>query len=274
MKNSKKLTILGLSAATALVAATGAVSSFAWFATNSQVTATGMVIKAESTNAFLEIKNATASWDNDHSNVTAAATQGTKTIKPTSLVSEITNENKEVTPYTDDGTAHKWVSATANSVDVGTATSVFEDVTKVAEATDTTNLYTLISDFDLRLRYTAGMTKDNYNLSAKVDWTTSSTTTTKGALADSVRVFMVIGKVGEEAIPEPFSSASGKVFSARNGAWKTGKVLSNAFVANEGQKGTRVRVFAYFEGQDAACTTVNAVADSSYSFTITFSVSK
>ena len=270
MKNTKKLTILGLSAATALVAATGAVSSFAWFATNSQVTATGMVIKAESTNAFLEIKNATASWDNEHSNVTANVT-GVKTIKPTSLASEISSNKETITAYADDGKAHKWVSATASSVNVGTATSVFEDVTAVAETTETTNLYTLISDFDLRLRYTADMMKDNYNLSAKVDWTSEST---GGALADSVKVFMVIGDVGKETLPESFASASGKVFSARNGAWKTGKVLSNTFAANEEQKGTRVRVFAYFDGQDAACTTVNATADSSYSFTITFSVSK
>lgn len=270
MKNSKKLTILGLSAATALVAATGAVSSFAWFATNSQVTATGMVIKAESTNAFLEIKNAGDNWKEDKSNVTADA-KGNKTIKPTSLVSAFNNGDKTVTAYEDGGETHKWVSATASSVENGTATSDFVDVTTAAEASDNTNLYTLISDFDLRLRYTAGMTTDNYNLSAKVDWTAEST---GGALADSIKVFMVIGEVGKEALPESFASASGKVFSARNGAWKTGKVLSNAFVANEGQKGTRVRVFAYFDGQDPACTTVNAVANSSYSFTITFSVSK
>ena len=143
MKNTKKLTILGLSAATALVAATGAVSSFAWFATNSQVTATGMVIKAESTNAFLEIKNAGDLWNENTSNVTADA-KGEKTIKPTSLVSEITNENKKVTPYTDDGKTHKWVSATASSVENGAAISDFVDVTKAAEASDDTNLYTLI----------------------------------------------------------------------------------------------------------------------------------
>ena len=273
MKNTKKLTILGLSAATALVAATGAVSSFAWFATNSQVTATGMVIKAESTNAFLEIKNGGDHWNENTSNVTADA-KGNKTIKPTSLVSAFNNGDKTVTAYEDGGGTHKWVSATASSVENGAATSDFVDVTKAAEASDNTNLYTLISDFDLRLRYTAGMTKDNYNLSAKVDWTASSTTTTKGALADSVKVFMVIGGVGKETLPESFASASGKVFSARNGAWKTGKVLSNTFAANKEQKGTRVRVFAYFDGQDAACTTVNAVMESSYSFTITFSVSK
>ena len=270
MKNSKKLTILGLSAATALVAATGAVSSFAWFATNSQVTATGMVIKAESTNAFLEIKNGGDHWNENTSNVTADA-KGNKTIKPTSLVSAFNNEDKTVTPYQDNETSHKWVSATASSVENGAATSDFVDVTTAAEASDNTNLYTLISDFDLRLRYTAGMTKDNYNLSAKVDWTAQSA---QGALAQSVKVFMVIGGVGKETLPESFASASGKVFSARNGAWKTGKVLSNTFAANKEQKGTRVRVFAYFDGQDAACTTVNATADSSYSFTITFSVSK
>ena len=269
MKNTKKLTILGLSAATALVAATGAVSSFAWFATNSQVTATGMVIKAESTNAFLEIKNAKASWDNEHNNVTANVT-GVKTIKPTSLASEISDNKKTITAYEDDGKAHKWVSATASSVDSAAATSVFADVTTEADALGGTNVYTLISEFDLRLRYTAGMTKDNYNLSAKVDWTAQSA---QGALAQSVKVFMVIGAAGTETPPD-LTSASGKVFSARNGAWKTDKVLSDAFAANEGQKGTRVRVFAYFDGQDEACTTVNAVADSSYSFTITFSVSK
>ena len=57
MKTSKKLTIMGLSAATALVAATGAVSSFAWFAANSSVSATGMVVKANASDAFLQIKN-------------------------------------------------------------------------------------------------------------------------------------------------------------------------------------------------------------------------
>ena len=269
MKNSKKLTILGLSAATALVAATGAVSSFAWFATNSQVTATGMVIKAESTNAFLEIKNGGDHWNENTSNVTADA-KGNKTIKPTSLVSAFNNGDKTVTAYEDGGDTHKWVSATASSVENGAATSDFVDATKAAEASDNTNLYTLISDFDLRLRYTAGMTKDNYNLSAKVDWTAQSA---QGALAQSVKVFMVIGAAGTETPPD-LTSASGKVFSARDGAWKTGKVLSETFAANESKLGTRVRVFAYFDGQDAACTTVNAVTESSYSFTITFSVSK
>ena len=269
MKNTKKLTILGLSAATALVAATGAVSSFAWFATNSQVTAEGMVIKAESTNAFLEIKNAkTSEWDNSKSNV-AVDVQAEKTIKPTSLVSQITDENKKVTPYQDGGTVHQCVSATASSVDSAAATSVFADVTTEAEALGGTNVYTLISDFDLRLRYTAGMTTDNYNLSATVNWAGENT----GDLADSVRVFMVIGDVGAQSLPESLAGASGMVFSARS-SWNTGKVLSNKFVANKEQKGTRVRVFAYFDGEDPACTTVNAMADSSYSFTITFSVSK
>ena len=84
---------------------------------------------------------------------------------------------------------------------------------------------------------------------------------------------MVIGEAGKENLPESFASVPGKVFSAKGG-WNTSKILSENFVANKDQKGTRVRVFAYFDGEDKACTTVNATMDSSYSFTITFSVSQ
>ena len=55
MKNNKKLVVLAGAAALGLVAATGVTSGFAWFAVNSQVTATSLTIKAKSNGAYLLI---------------------------------------------------------------------------------------------------------------------------------------------------------------------------------------------------------------------------
>ncbi|MDY6101219.1 MAG: hypothetical protein SPI62_05070, partial [Candidatus Enteromonas sp.] len=120
MKNSKKLTILGLSAATALVAATGAVSSFAWFATNGSVSATGMAIKSKVTNNYLEIKHGTdADTDDKWLTTVAATSKVAKEVAPVHPVKAFSPESKDITEY-NGGETFSWVTATsadANSYD-------------------------------------------------------------------------------------------------------------------------------------------------------------
>lgn len=208
MKTSKKITIAALSAATALVGATGAVSSFAWFATNSHVTADGMTIKAESTNEFLEIKKAADTWDNAKSNTSATFETEPKTLKPTSLVKEFNTTTVE--QYADNGKSHAWVNATSNDVANGKKNGEYVDVTKLAETVGTSNQYTLIADFDLRLRYTASMGEpEQYNLSAVVYWANGASDN----LSKTVEVFMIVGNEGTESITVGGES-SGLVFSA------------------------------------------------------------
>ncbi len=283
MKTSKKLTIMGLSAATALVAATGAVSSFAWFAVNSTVTAGSMVIKANSTDAFLEIKkgDGTTTWPTTGSATSVTVNNDAVKLSPTHVTSKATDESAKVTSFTDftQGTEkHSWVYTVSNDADsyLGSGqTASYEYVTTTA---DKGNTYTLLTSFDLRLRYTESAKDKSYTLSAAITW--DSETSALGALGDSARVLMVIGGTESDKV-----QGNGYVFNARKkgndaSGWNAkGSVeqkiaILNNFKANKSNQGTRVHLFYYFDGEDVACTTKNAAVDSSYSITATFSVAE
>ena len=277
MKTSKKITVAALSAATALVGATGAVSSFAWFAMNGTVTASGMHIKADSTNAFLEIKSSNANWPEGSSSLTASYSDDPKTLSPTHLIKkteEITLKSLEGLTYDSaNGSEHSWVASTSNDANKYNSNGTYTVVTNEA---DSGLKYTLVASFDLRLRYTESAKANTYKLNANISWANES----ELALKDAARVFMVISNSQDESIEVNSSTASkGFVFDARTKAgWgKEAEALktitiSDSFKAKEDNKGTRVSLFFYFDGEDEACTTANAVADSTYSIAATFSV--
>ena len=72
MKNNKKLVVLAGAAALGLVAATGVTSGFAWFAVNSQVTATGLQVSAKTNANYLLINTAAAVAGTPASTVTGS----------------------------------------------------------------------------------------------------------------------------------------------------------------------------------------------------------
>lgn len=287
MKKSKKLMILGLSAATAAVAATGAVSSFAWFATNSEVAASGMSIKA-STSQVLEIKKADATtWAYSASTGVAA-----KSLTPTYLAEKTTTVSGKPNAYSS-GAAHTWVESTASASNKSASDGDYKDVTTAADATDDTNLYTLIADFDLRIRY-VGDSTSSYTIKALVDWADTASTSDKQTITvdgtakdywlhNSARVFLVIGSaetVGSQGNGFTFSSAS----DGASGDWSdtATSIKTDLKASNDGAdglgKGIRVRAFFYFDGEDSNCFTDNAtktiVANTLYSFKLTFTATK
>ncbi len=309
--------ILGLSAATAAVAATSAVSSFAWFAINDTVDATGMIIKAD-TSEYLEIKNAntgaTGVWGN-----TAASNQGVKTLKAVHLAKEGTQVSpatspvtySAVTAYTDNDATHIWVSSFSDDLNSATkgADASYTDVTteadygygaKDASSSDvySKNVYTLVNDFDLRIRY-SGDTTSTYTLSATVDWVSSvpsdektntissgeGTTEIKSWFHNCARVFMVVGSMNADEDKMTVNSQSaGKTFTSENSSassdWSDDKkTLTSTLVAsNKGSDtlgtGVRVRTFVYFDGEDSNCFTNAVTIGNQYSLKFNFSVKK
>ena len=228
MKKSKKLMILGLSAATAAVAATSAVSSFAWFAINDEVTVTGMTIKADA-GQYLEIRrvdaadSVTTKWGK-----TAAASSGVRSLKPVSLGTL----NGQTFTAGETWSNHAWVSTSSDSVDdhsKGTS-ALYSNVTekadlvsyKAASGSDTTtyadNVYALVEEFDIRVRY-LGETTPTYKLTATVDWSTSvpsdasnktndtSTTKTNYYLHNAARVYFVVGALEADAATTTHATA-------------------------------------------------------------------
>ncbi len=269
---------MGLSAATALVAATGAVSSFAWFAVNSSVTATGMKIKADSTNAFLEIKKNGAKWPDSGSQTSVTIDSKASVLSPTHLAT-YTSDTKiakdSMKAYQNGTNVHTWVSAVSDDAD--SALSGITQYDNVTTDADNGTKYTLLTTFDLRLRYTEANASKKYTLKAAISWS-SATSQDNDALANAARVFMVVGTENNENIS---AQNAGYVFNARtNTGWNAAGSATNTidilkdFTSDVGKLGRSVSLYYYFDGEDAACTTKKAETNSEFSITATFSVTE
>ena len=258
MKNTKKLTILGLSAATALVAATGAVSSFAWFAANGSVTAEGMNVKALSTTAYLQIKNSTDPWtDGNHTAANAVTSEAT--LNPTHIFGTL-EVNPEGTDKTTDyvgGSTVVWASANSNKVTESTKDGHYTDVSTTADpaAANIATTYTLKNTFDLRLR----PNKEGANqakagaLTASVAFANSSTDT----IREAISVFVTIGTKGM------LFTNNGTDFTAKGDTNLVEQMTTTAVSA---------KVFVFFDGENKNCFTNNVNVESAYSVNVTFSL--
>ena len=262
MKNTKKLTILGLSAATALVAATGAVSSFAWFATNGSVSATGLAIKSKVTNNYLEIKHGTDPDTNDKWLTTVAATNKVaKEVAPVHPVKEFSTGNKTITQY-DGGETFSWVTATSANANENDKNGNYSAVT-VESGGD----YALVETFNIRIRPgTTTLTATNLELSA-VAWSDSNKI--KGDAANIARALRVLAYNATAKV--------GTIWSYSTGSWSfdanTTKYLNASFTSEQPQT---INVYVYIDGEDGACTSNNARIGLSegYSVDLTFSIAK
>ena len=266
MKNSKKLTILGLSAATALVGATGAVSSFAWFATNGSVSATGLAIKSKVTNNYLEIKRGSDEDTNANwlTTVTAASTE-TKQVAPVHPVKEFSTEGNTIKDY-DGGNTLSWVTATSADANKYDRNGVYSAATVGKDGGD----YALVETFNIRIRPgTEVLTATNLELSA-VAWSASSKITGDAAkIAPALRVLAYNATEG--------GTNSGTIWSYSTGSWSrvttTTQYLSASFTSEQPQT---INVYVYIDGEDTACTSNNARVGLSegYSVDLTFSIAK
>lgn len=262
MKNSKKLTILGLSAATALVGATGAVSSFAWFATNGSVSATGLAIKSKVTNNYLEIKRGSAKDEDANwlTTVTAASTEA-KAVAPVHPVKQFVTESNSITDY-DGGETFSWVTATSANANEHDKNGNYSAVT-VESGGD----YALLETFNIRIRPgTTTLTATNLELSA-VAWSDSSKI--KGDAANIARALRVLAYNATAKV--------GTIWSYSTGSWSfvtnTAKYLNASFTSEQPQT---INVYVYIDGEDTACTSNNARVGLSegYSVDLTFSIAK
>ena len=261
MKNSKKLTILGLSAATALVAATGAVSSFAWFAANGSVTADGMNVKALSTTAYLQIKNSTATWSTSENQVAASAVTGEATLNPTHIFKSLKVNSgataDETTPY-DKGSTVVWASANSNKVTESTKDGHYTNVTQTAAPAETQNgatTYTLINTFNLRLRPNVGT--DSQATAGALTASVAFANKSSDEIRKAVSVFVTIDTKGM------LFTNDGTTFTATGD-----KQLVDQMTTTE----VSAKIYVFFDGENAACFTNNVNVNSAYSVKVTFSL--
>ena len=256
MKNSKKLTILGLSAATALVAATGAVSSFAWFAANGTVEANGMTIKALAADAYLQICNSTENFDKASNSYTSAAsaTKEAQVLTPAHLYSSVSTENNGGVEY--DGTASRvWVTGHSKSVDSGALDGAFTKIDNGA-----LGQYVSQNEFKLRLRPAANGTQPTAALlDISVSWVNTSIPATD-TLRNSVSVLVS-------------NDSKGQLFTNSSARWAATEDTKNVQVVTGLTSDIQtVKVSVFFDGNNPDCKSANVLAGVQYSVAVTFSI--
>ena len=258
MKNSKKLTILGLSAATALVAATGAVSSFAWFAANGTVEANGMTIKALAADAYLQIGNSAETFDKANQSYTSAAstTKDAQVLTPAHLYKTVNADNKSGVEY-DGGATKVWVTGHSKSVDSAALEGTFTTIDNGA-----LGQYVSQNEFKLRLRPAAnGTTPTAQSLDISVNWVDTSIPA-EDTLRNSVSVLVS-------------NDEKGQLFTNSSGRWAATDDTKNIHVVTGLTSDVQtVKVSVFFDGNHADCKSANVIAGIQYSVAVTFSISQ
>lgn len=222
-------------------------ATFAWFSTNTQVSAGGMTIKAKSETLFLQIVAGTDEFDADKDQINADAKQATATIAPVSPASAIAGDLKSLTKLSVASTKDarfllstiKWVTAFSDKVSTSTkpADNIYTDVTSNIAS------LVLLNTFKVRLNPSKG----GGVVSAK-DLTVSNVSITEAGGTSSKTLLAAARLL--------VSGPQGVAIYDYDGTLLAG----NAIIADELKAdGTPVEitVYLYFDGEDSTCFSNN-----------------
>lgn len=213
-------------------------STYAWFSMNTQVSATGMKVTANSTNLFLQISGSTTFTD-PATSVDYNEQTGTK-LKPATPV--LAAENASIT---------KWQTATSNDPSNATSGATPADI-----APGTLGEYVYSKELYFRIAP---------NSTAKATDLVIAGVTMEGGNSS---------KALNKALRVAVAGAAGvQVWTYADGTWKkdAGKSAA-AILATVTTTEATAKLYIWFDGTDENCTTNNAANLDTLTFTVTFTV--
>lgn len=242
MKNSKKLISAILMLAFSFVMLV--TSSFAWFSMNDKVDVTGMKVSAKGDQIYLQIKETAFDSTTDNGKPMTAldfSTVGAVELLPTAVMETVDDafdmESKGL------GASFIWVSNAGTDATDGTKTGDYKEV-------DVTKGYALEKSMYIRLDPTTGATTAAKPLYVKsVAFAADSSDV---ELKKCVSVMVVCGDYAQ------LWKYEGSAFTQKGG--------DQYFAASEAEKfnnsttGVQVKVYVFFDGDNAACTLKNLAA--------------
>ena len=233
-------------------------STYAWFSMNTTVKATDMKVTAKSDDVFLQIVNHGTAFDANAAQTEIASNAAQKAIRPTNVYATF-----DATNPTDfaGGTNFVFVSNYSSDPTESTKAGAYTDVTPLAKATDTTNVYTLVSSYDIRLKPNTGAATAPGKL--KVTSVAFHTDSATSGLQQAVSVLIVCG---DYSIVYKQSTTVGTFVAVGDPA------LSKAAFADT--NGTQVDIYVFFDGDNTNCTTNNIVLSDIFSVDVTFNCNK
>ena len=273
MKLTKKLIpALGMLVLSASMLVT---STFAWFSMNDRVEAKGMTVTAKAEQVYLQIVNDATAFDNKQAQTSATATNSgyttpdgggeatPSTFLPITVASGLTNANKTLTNVTagENGllsNAIKWYVNYSN--DPAAYKNDNNEYSEVTVDTAEQNLkpYCLINTFYVRLNPATNVTTTSSPLRSEI----ATAFATGDPMAETVSVLVVCGNYAQLWKQTSLN------------AWaSTGNALTDGGFANAGTNngGHEVKVYIFFDGENANCTT-NNVKTTNYAVTVNFTV--
>lgn len=215
-------------------------STYAWFSMNTQVSATGMKVTANSTNLFLQISGSTTFTD-PATSVVYNETDGTK-LKPAAPV--LAAENASIT---------KWQTATSDNP--GSATSgADKTITDIVEGSLSEYVYSKELYFRIAPNSTAKAT----------DLVIAGVTMEGGNSSKALNKALRVAVAGAAGV---------QVWTYADGTWKkdAGKSAA-AILATVTTTEATAKLYIWFDGTDENCTTNNAANLDTLTFTVTFTV--
>ena len=276
MKLTKKLLpALGMLALSACMLVT---STFAWFATNMNVKATGMTVTAKGEQIYLQIIKESEDFTPGANQLSASATKthnpnpgdGLEPVNIQLLPTSVRTAGADSALEAYNGTsAPAWVSAIGTSNTDGTAIGgVYSNVTNDANDTNNNGKYFLKNSFYIRLDPTAGGLTANALRVSSIDLATSITDATDKNFIKSLSV-LVVCTIGTDVRGDLWNYSNGTSFAHARGS----ETLSNGnFTVTD--KSAKVDVYVFFDGDNGACTLAELakVASATYTVDVNFTV--
>ena len=227
-------------------------ASFAWFATNREVTANNMSVTANASIKFLHIS--TAADTGFDTEVDAANASKTVDLIHAKIS---TDDNKTVSWYLGDS---------AESDDIGTTSSTPLSSDTVSADVDPADpedsLYALINTFYFKMSDTSNVNLTNLTVS---EITVSGTSNLKTAL----RV-LVVGANGAQIWKVAESGATTLVNAGGNNA----QYLITSAITNASPATQSVKVYVYYDGEDASAYSDNAIDLGAMTVNVTFTATE
>ena len=232
-------------------------STYAWFASNSKVTADGLQVSAKSDNTYLLISNtssettAAAVQSSGKTAVTETKAGAAVAVKPTALITKATSVAVHKDSISDYADPASWYQASAADVK---ASAVKEDTEKVLTTKDG-----YIVEYSYNLCLAEGSTVAN-NLKATCTFTKAATAGGNATTMNPVRVLLVCGTNTEEFKASDAAAASGIA-----GTVTLADTVNDTTLTN-------VKVYVYYDGNDTAVFTNNSANLEGASISLSFGV--
>lgn len=244
---------LGLLVLSTAASVTGTV---AWFAANATVNANGMVLKAKTDSQFLVISHdsASATWQ---AGVTATSVNLTYPA------------NAEVLPTSRQSVEStlSWVTASGTSTTNGAASGALTalDISETSNYGVAGGKNYFVYDVVYVGLAKGSSAADGKKVTCDVDFTASSSSELNKCLTVGVFAGSTIGANNWTESYVLGSNATSKVDKAGSNTIYSGANLSDT-------AGQPIAIYAYFDGNDAACTTANAINLANITINLTFNL--